>query len=68
MLTASVNAPDVRDYMKRLTAQRAALQTDWAARNEQLKSSLDMQVSFGGKKLILICSKEIEWESEHAEQ
>ena len=44
MLSASRNAPEVRERMKQLTQERQALRAVWAARNDQLHDCLGLQL------------------------
>ena len=44
MLSASRNAPEVRDRMKQLTQERQGLRAAWAARNDQLQECLQLQI------------------------
>jgi spectrin beta len=43
MLSASRNAPEVRETMKQLTQERQGLRAAWAARNDQLQDCLQLQ-------------------------
>eukprot|EP00118_Oscarella_pearsei_P018140 m.184464 g.184464 ORF g.184464 m.184464 type:complete len:3710 (+) comp39319_c1_seq2:34-11163(+) len=44
MLSASRNAPEVRERMKHLTHERQGLRAAWAARNDQLQECLQLQL------------------------